>query len=246
MSDVRPVSSDAPTERPPTWGLGDAAVGWLVALAGGQIAATIVLAVSGHEPDEFDDLSLGWMALAQVGLWAGFLGVPWVVARLKGRGLVADFGLRFKPLDLPVGAFWGAITQLVLIGLLYAPLFWLTDISLDEMSEPARDLTERASDPFGVAMLILIVGIGAPIFEEIFYRGLLLRSLERRFGSVWAVVGSGLVFGLAHFQPLQAPALTLFGVVVGILTVRYGRLGPAIAAHVVFNMVAVVNLLTSL
>jgi uncharacterized protein len=202
--------------------------------------------VSGHEPDEFDDLSLGWMALAQVGLWAGFLGVPWVVARLKGRGLVADFGLRFKPLDLPVGAFWGAITQLVLIGLLYAPLFWLTDISLDEMSEPARDLTERASDPFGVAMLILIVGIGAPIFEEIFYRGLLLRSLERRFGSVWAVVGSGLVFGLAHFQPLQAPALTLFGVVVGILTVRYGRLGPAIAAHVVFNMVAVVNLLTSL
>jgi membrane protease YdiL (CAAX protease family) len=172
--------------------------------------------------------------------------VPWVVARLKGRGLVADFGLRFKPLDVPVGAFWGAITQLVLIGLLYAPLFWLTDISLDEMSEPARDLTERASDPFGVAMLILIVGIGAPIFEEIFYRGLLLRSLERRFGSVWAVVGSGLVFGLAHFQPLQAPALTLFGVVVGILTVRYGRLGPAIAAHVVFNMVAVVNLLTSL
>jgi membrane protease YdiL (CAAX protease family) len=246
MPEVAPMSSDAPAGPKPWWGLGDAAVGWFVALAGGAIASSIVLTANGVQPDEQDELSLGWIAVGQVGLWVGFLGVPWFAARIKGRGLVQDFGLRATPGDVGVGAFWGAITQLVLIGLLYAPIFWLTDVGADDMSAPARDLTDRATDPFGVVMLVLIVGIGAPVFEEIFYRGLLLRSLERRFGQVWAVAGSGVVFGLAHFQPLQAPALILFGVVVGILTVRYGRLGPAIAAHVVFNMVTVVSLLLSL
>jgi membrane protease YdiL (CAAX protease family) len=246
MPEAAPISSDAPAGPRPWWGLGDAAVGWLIALAGGAIASTIVLSANGLEPDQQEELSLGWVAVAQVGLWVGFLGVPWFAARVKGRGLVQDFGLRCTPSDVGIGAAWGTVTQLVLISLLYAPIFWLTDIGAEEMSAPARDLTDRASDPFGVVMLVLIVGIGAPVFEEIFYRGLLLRSLERRFGQQWAVVGSGVVFGLAHFQPLQAPALIMFGVVVGSLTVRYGRLGPAIAAHVVFNMVTVVSLLLSL
>jgi uncharacterized protein len=245
MPDVSPVTSDAPSGGSVRWGLGDAVVGWLVAVTSGQVAAAIVLTLSGHQPDEYDELPLGWLALAQTGLWFGFLGVPWVAARLKGRGLVADFGLRIRAVDVPVGAVCGWLTQTVLIPLVYAPLFWLTDVSVDDMEGPARDLTDRAEDPFGVVMLVLIVGIGAPIFEEIFYRGLLLRSLERRFGSAWAVAGSAAVFGLAHFQLLQAPALALFGVVVGVLTVRHGRLGPAIAAHVVFNMVTVVDLLLS-
>lgn len=223
--------------------MGDAAVGWLLAFVGANITIALVLAVNDLEPDEADQLSLGWMAAAQVGRWVGFLGVPLVVARLKGGGLVDDFGLRAKLQDTWVGGAWGAFTQLVLAGLLYLPIFWLTDINADDLSKPAREISDRATDPFGVVMLVLIVGVAAPIFEEIFYRGLVLRSVERRVGT-WPAVGiTGLVFGLSHFQLLQLPALVLFGVVAGALTVRSGRLGPAIAAHVVFNMVAVVTLL---
>jgi membrane protease YdiL (CAAX protease family) len=240
-----PSTADPTARDEVTWGLGDAAVGFLLALVGGQLAGSVVLLLSGHEPDEFDQLSLGWALLAQVGLWVGLLGVPWVVSRLKGRGLVADFGLRAQPRDALVGGLSGALTQLLLIPLLYLPLFWLTDLDPEDLSERAEDLTERASGPFGVVMLILIVGVGAPIFEEIFWRGLVLRSLERRLGT-WPAVGiGGLAFGLAHFQWLEIPALSVFGVVAGFLTVRTGRLGPAIAAHVVFNMAAVVTLLSA-
>jgi membrane protease YdiL (CAAX protease family) len=94
-----------------------------------------------------------------------------------------------------------------------------------------------------VILLVLIVGIGAPIVEEIFYRGLAQRSLIRRFGPLWGIVLSSVLFAGSHLELLQFPALVAAGAVFGVLAYRFGRLGPAIVAHMVFNMTAVVALL---
>jgi uncharacterized protein len=226
------------------WGLGDAALGWVIAQIGGAIAAAIVLALNDDTTD-FEDLSLAWVAVAQLGLWFGMLGVPLVASKLKGHGPVRDYGLRSEGWDAPLGFAAGIVTQLLLIPLLYGPIFWLTELDSSDLEDPARGLTDRATGSLGVAMLILIVGIGAPIVEEIFYRGLLQRSLERRFG-VWpGILGSALLFGVSHFQLLQLPALVLFGVVLGLLAQRTGRLAAPIAAHIVFNMTTVLFLVGS-
>jgi membrane protease YdiL (CAAX protease family) len=226
------------------WGLGDAALGWVLAQIGGAIAAAIVLAINDGTRD-IEDLSLAWLAVAQLGLWFGMLGVPLVMSKLKGHGPVRDFGLRSEGWDAPLGFAAGLLTQLLLIPLLYGPIFWLTDLDSSDLEDPARGLTDRATDSLGVAMLIIIVGIGAPIVEEIFYRGLLQRSLGRRFG-VWpAILGSALLFGVSHFQLLQLPALVSFGIVLGVLAHRTGRLAAPIAAHIVFNMTTVLFLVGS-
>jgi membrane protease YdiL (CAAX protease family) len=226
------------------WGLGDAALGWVLAQIGGAIAAAIVLAINDDTTD-VEDLSLAWVAVAQLGLWIGMLGVPVVASKLKGHGPVRDYGLRSEGWDAPLGFAAGLLTQLLLIPLLYGPIFWLTDLDSSDLEDPARGLTDRATDSFGITMLILIVGIGAPIVEEIFYRGLLQRSLERRFG-VWpGILGSALLFGASHFQLLQLPALVLFGIVLGLLAQRTGRLAAPIAAHIVFNMTTVLFLVGS-
>ena len=52
----------------------------------------------------------------------------------------------------------------------------------------------------GLAVLAPFLIIGAPLVEELFFRGLVLRSLSRRGGAVLAVVGSSVLFGLVHFQ----------------------------------------------
>jgi uncharacterized protein len=226
------------------WGLGDAALGWVLAQIGGAVAVAIVLAINSDTTD-LEDLSLAWVAVAQLGLWFGMLGVPLVASKLKGNGPVRDYGLRSEGWDAPLGFAAGIVTQLLLIPLLYGPIFWLTDLDSSDLEDPARGLTDRATDSLGIAMLILIVGIGAPIVEEIFYRGLLQRSLERRFG-VWpGILGSALLFGVSHFQLLQLPALVLFGVVLGLLAQRTGRLAAPIAAHIVFNMTTVLFLVGS-
>jgi membrane protease YdiL (CAAX protease family) len=241
VPDADPPTSTADERTTVRWGFGDAAGGWVVAQFGGILASSVVLAVKGLEPDEFDSLSLGWIAVAQLGLWFGLLGAPWLATRFKGNGMVRDLGLRFVTSDTWVGAGWGFVTQWAIL-LLYVPVFWLSDIDVDEFNEPARQMSDRATDPVGVALLVLIVGIGAPIVEEIFYRGLMQRSLVRRFGRTPGIVLTAVIFGASHFQPLQFPALVAFGLVVGILAERYERLGPAIAAHMVFNIVAVVSL----
>jgi CAAX protease family protein len=234
-------------ERVPVrWGLGDAAAGWLLAQVGGFIAIVIVAALSGSHAESSEDLSLGWLAIAQLGLWAGLGGVPLLAARLKGNGAVIDFGLRAKGVDPAIGLGVGLGTQFILVPALYIPISWVIDLSADKLEEPARELTDRATDTLGVVLLVLIVGIGAPIVEELFYRGLLLRSLERRFGANWVpVAGSAVLFAASHFQPLQFPALVLLGVILALLVQRTGRLGPAIATHMVFNLTTVTFLVLS-
>lgn len=46
--------------------------------------------------------------------------------------------------------------------------------------------------------MVLMVGLGAGISEEIFFRGLLFRFVEEGLGTWGAVLVSGLVFGLVH------------------------------------------------
>lgn len=217
-------------------------MGWFLAQLGGLITGSLVLGISGQE---FDEMSLGWLALGNTGLWLGFLVVPVIATRRKGRGPVVDLGLRAKLVDLPLGAAVGLATQVVLLPLIYLPILLLLDREADDLSAPAREITDRATDPLGVVLLVLIVGVGAPIFEEIFYRGLVQRALLRRVGPWPAVLITAVVFGLSHFQLLQAPGLVVFGVVVGWLALRTGRLGPSIMAHVAFNLVSVGVLLAT-
>lgn len=232
----------------PRWGLGDVVVGWLLAQFGGLLMASLVLGVTGKT--KFDDLSLGWVALAQTGLWAGFFVVPLVATRLKGNGIVADLGLRVHWKDLPKGVVGGAVLQYAIAAVVLVPLYWLFNQSLDDADNVAKELTDRADGAFGVTMLVLIVGIGAPIFEEIFYRGLLQRALLRRFQPRVAVTLTATAFGLSHVdnlvnEPLTVPGLIVFGLVVGVLALRTGRLGPSIAVHIGFNMTTVVALLAT-
>lgn len=223
--------------------MGDALIGWLLGLFLGSISVELVAAhLDVDRVQDIADESLTWFALSQAGLWVGLMVMPVVVARTKGNGLVSDFGLRARPVDVPAGGGWGLVTQLLLIPLLYLPIVWFGNVDTDDIGKPARDMAERADDVFGVVMLVLIVGIVAPIVEEIFYRGLLQRSLQRRLGMWPGLLITSVVFGVVHLQPLQLPALILAGFVFGLLTQRSGRLGPAIVAHMVFNLVAVATM----
>jgi membrane protease YdiL (CAAX protease family) len=223
------------------WGLGDVLVGFAVGFGGSLIAGGAYLSATGRETA--DDIPLSALALLQIPLWVGLFGVPLVATGIKGRGPVEDLGLRARPGDVPVGLLVGALTQLVLIPLLYVPVLWLLrDIDREEISEDARRLTDQAHGG-GVLLLVLVVVICAPIAEEVFYRGLLLRALEPRLGRVGGLLTQAGVFGLSHFQAIQFPALVLFGLVAGILAQRTGRLGPGIAAHMAFNGTAVFTLL---
>jgi membrane protease YdiL (CAAX protease family) len=216
----------------------------VVALVGGALALSIALAATGREDADFDDLPISVLTIGQLGQWVGFLGVPWLVTRLKGSGLVTDLRLRFELRDLWVGGGIGVLLQLAVVPLISYPWIWLLGEDSDELEERARLLADRADTAGAAILLVLVVGLGAPLMEEIFYRGLVQGALLKR-GLVPAisVVITAAVFAAAHTSVIEFPALFAFGLGVGALAVRSGRLGPSIAAHVTFNLVTVITTL---
>jgi membrane protease YdiL (CAAX protease family) len=228
------------SERTPRWGLGDAAVGLLV----GWLATAVVVAVwAGSGGTDANNPSLGALAVGEAALWVGLLGAPLYASRRKGSGdLANDFGLSFRWTDAFVGLPVGVACQLLLVPLIYLPLQQF--ISKHDLEEPVRRVTDSAHGGAFIALTIVVV-VGAPVVEELFFRGLVLRSLQRRFGDTWAVVGSAVIFGVAHFEPLQLPALVALGVILGVMAVSTKRLGPSIFTHAGFNLVTMIALAVS-
>lgn len=85
----------------------------------------------------------------------------------------------------------------------------------------------------GVVTLIFTAFV-APIFEEIIYRHLLLRSLKP-IGDTPAIIISALVFGLAHGNFDQFAYAFLSGIIFGLMAVRYDTIIPGMVLHLTNN-----------
>jgi CAAX protease family protein len=232
------------TEQAPRWGAVDLVVAFVVAQLASAIGFTLFALALGIPAADLDTdaLSIGEVALLQVPLWFGLLGVPLLATRFRGNGPRRDLGLTSALTDVPVGLAIGVVCQLVLVPLVTLPIFIFTDTDQEALEAPARELTDKAEGP-GVFILVLVVVVAAPLAEEVFFRGMLQRTLARRL-PIWpAMLITSLLFGVSHFQALQLPALAAFGLVLSMLAHRTGRLGRSIWAHIGFNATTVVALL---
>jgi membrane protease YdiL (CAAX protease family) len=149
--------------------------------------------------------------------------------------MVDDYGLSFKPIDA-VGIPIGVLTQLVLVRLLYWPLeTWFPDtFTVSDREENARTLYDSANGLW-VVCLVLIVVVGAPLVEELLYRGLLQGAFTRRVNDVLALVMVAGWFAVIHFRPVEYPGLFVVGLVLGTCALVTRRLGLGIVAHAAFN-----------
>ena len=256
--------TSAPKERP-WWGLGDAllAIPFIIAMSvAGAVIGMIVAALGtdsfsfSFDGDDLDDLSDPAMlppalivisALAQQ---AGQAIWPWIVTKWKGISMAVDWRLRFKPIDLVIGIVVGGV-GVVLATLAATGMEAL--IGLDDPSEAQNTdiLTDAEGTPWLWAILAIVI-IGAPISEELLFRGLVLRAFENRWGPVVAIICSTIAFTLVHFTGAGFGAtlvlfssIGLIGAILGIITWRTDRLAPAIIAHVVFNVVGSIGALAA-
>jgi membrane protease YdiL (CAAX protease family) len=211
---------------------------WLIA----QIVASVVVVVL-HGSDAGTDPTFSITALALVGAWTTYLVAMWMASQRAGSGsMVADYGLWFRWIDV-LGIAIGVLCSLVLIRIVYLPLeaLWPTTFSEDRLNENARELVDRAGSSTWVVLLVVVVG--APVMEELFYRGLLQRSLASRFNEGLVVVGVALLFATVHFRPIEIPGLFVIGLVFGVAALRTGRLGMAIMIHAGFNATGILQAL---
>ena len=230
--DAAPVEARVPVE-PGLRGIGVAALGCALAaaLAVGIAAWLSAAGDPGGRPAA--------LALSELGLWSGLVGACVFVSRRRGTGsLIRDYAFRFRWIDLAFGLA-GSLVGRLMAGVAMAPIPF-----------PARSLRDADRKVLGAhthgvmawTVLVLITCVGAPLIEELFFRGLVQTRLVGRLGPVPGVVLASLLFGAAHLLAWAGPeslayawAIAVAGLVLGTLRYFTGRLGPGIVAHAMFN-----------
>jgi hypothetical protein len=201
----------------------------------------------------------GWLAgtpaqplVAYLATWIPLGVAVWAVCARSGwRRSVERLGLRFGVLDLFWGIAGGCIARL-------ADAVIRLQLTGSTGLVPQPVLGTPHVDGWAVVVGIVAPVIVAPLIEELFFRGLLQRSLASAFGGARrlgaaapAILITSVLFALAHVvvgETSGASAIATaagtfaFSVIVGVIASATDRIGGAIVAHVVFNGVAVLVL----
>lgn len=85
------------------------------------------------------------------------------------------------------------------------------------------------------------VCIAAPLFEELFFRGFLIRGWERsKLGPVGSVMLSSLIWTGIHVQYgwYELTQILILGLMFGYMRVKTGSTAPSFACHVFTNIIA--------
>ena len=221
-----------------TWTLVD----FVLVILGGFLGASVFAAIGiAADNDEV------FVVLALIGQYIGHLFVLWLVNRSKPPESLGfevrgrDSGYIFAGLGLQLG-----------LSILLLPLVLL----LFPDGGPAQEISDvmEGLESGGARLASLLVSVVlAPITEELTFRGVLIKAIGDRSKRVLIVV-SALVFSLFHVLGLATgnilaaaaivlPQLFIVGMVLAWVTLRTGRLGPAIFLHSGWNLLAALILL---
>jgi membrane protease YdiL (CAAX protease family) len=186
--------------------------------------------------------------------------IPFAASKLRGLGsLAADYGLRFRWIDVPIGIGIGIGVRLAIVAVL---------IVFSPLLQGAESNLELDPDPLWfVLSSVMIPVLVAPIVEEILCRGVVMRAVRNRmlrtrddapaptrgrrvWAAVFSVIASTLVFALLHGHQMVNPATVvtlgtttvIAGLAHGWISTVTGRLGAAIVSHATLNGTAVLLL----
>lgn len=112
-----------------------------------------------------------------------------------------------------------------------------------EFRDQLEALLKTAVNADSIPELLIVVFMAAltpAICEEFYFRGYFLRNMSRKYTGKSAVIISGLIFGLFHFNPFQLSGLILMGIYFSFLTWHYKSLWASMIAHFANNSLVIV------
>lgn len=204
-----------------------------VAVAAVTVLGGLVFAVGLALGAEQDSPALNIAALLVQDIC--FVGAAVLVARSAGRVRPRDFGLVRPPR-------WSlfAVPPLWLLFPLLTFL-WVELIGADP--EPDALPVDLGVDKSAVYLVLAagLICVGAPVVEELFFRGFLFPALRGWHGVLPAALIVGVLFGAAHAlgsDPAYLVPLALFGFGLCLVYAWTGSLYPGIGLHALNNSIA--------
>ena len=110
-----------------------------------------------------------------------------------------------------------------------------TEALLNSFGYTIMEQIESATSVSATVSMFMYASIIGPIAEEIVFRGVLLRGLEK-YGKTFAIIISAIFFGAFHGNFLQGIFATIIGIVLAYVTIEYS-IKWAMVIHVINNLV---------
>jgi membrane protease YdiL (CAAX protease family) len=178
--------------------------------------------------------------------WLGFMLVwlaRWHPGWRERIGIVAGRrGLR----DAAVGFGGGLLLYPIIAIAIAVPLTYLFQTLSGSSATTPDQLPAHLNTPQTIASAVLAIVV-APVVEELYFRGIVFRSLRDRHGFWVGALVSGVIFGLVHYVPapwqdsMLLQAIMVFtGIALAWIYERRGNLVADIAAHMAFNTIGIV------
>lgn len=128
-------------------------------------------------------------------------------------------------------------TKMKLIHFLLVAIIFFSYFVVETTFLPStNEVIQRSKCEVIVAWLSII--IVAPIFEEIFFRGILLQQLFTRYNHLTSILIGSLLFGLLHYQanqPEKIISAIFFSIIICEVFYITRNIYLAIWAHLIFN-----------
>jgi uncharacterized protein len=171
------------------------------------------------------------------------LGGTALLCRRSGHGgLRRELAIRWSWRDMGVGLWIGLGGLLITLP---AATIWAAWVGVDQATSALGEAFEgRRLSPIVAVAVFLIVWLFAPLGEEILFRGVLWRALERWRWHRWLVfAATSVVFSVAHFELLRTPLLLVVSIPVGLARLFTGNLLASVVAHQTNNLLPAIGLL---
>lgn len=171
--------------------------------------------------------------------------VAWLSRYHRAWRAVVGFPARVWP-EVRAGAAFGALLYpAIVFGVGFVVNLLFSMLSGHQVRAPQQIPSHLSAVGTTVATAYAVVI--APIHEELFFRGILFRSLRDRHGFRIGMVGSGLAFGLIHYIPgpaldslLLMSVMVFTGMALAYLYERRGNIVANMVAHATFNVIGLV------
>lgn len=135
-----------------------------------------------------------------------------------------------------IGIVVGCVVGMQVIAMGYSKVYELIlDRSLDQQ---LVSLFIKSENLLQLAGTVLIVGIAIPFYEEVFFRGFLYDSLDRKWGAKAALIISSFLFAIVHGITFFVPLLFL-SFALGWLRMKTGNLRMSFILHAANNSTSV-------
>lgn len=230
-----PVDHDLPPLGVPLWSPFLVVLVAFLTVLVVQIAVVAVVATAGGDVDAVSDsdaATIGFTVVLDIGL------VAFTVAMVRWRGRrpsPATFGLRVPAWGPAIGWTLAAYATFIVVAL-------VVGLAFGEAEE--QDIVLELKNEDSVAVLVgfgVMVCLLAPLAEEFFFRGFLLRVLREKANTAIAVGVTGICFGLVHLPTgdwIGTILLSVFGMVLCGLFLLTSSLIPCIMLHAFHNSIS--------